>query len=65
MPCVNCKFWREIGYFPEERLGTCGWFPPSLPHSWRYASREVVSTYGDEGEDCATFSQRIAEDGRS
>ena len=65
MPCVDCKFWAEFEPAPEdppsERHGTCGWFPPSLPHSWRYATREVVGTYGD---DCATFSPKIAEDRR-
>ena len=38
----------------DERLGACT-FRPALPYAWRYAPREVVGVYGDEGKDCETY----------
>lgn len=59
--CGNCIHFRP--HFPPEpgqamdddEPGLCGWTPPPLPHSWKYATREVIGVSADDETDCAQF----------
>lgn len=58
--CWTCKYWEPYDLAesnPEESLGECN-FPIVLPFSMRYCGREKVGTYGDQGENCNTYSER-------
>jgi hypothetical protein len=57
--CGNCEYSETL--FPElepedDDIYFCNWSGP-VPHSWRYARREVVSVEFNEGTDCKCFKE--------
>lgn len=63
--CKECTFFEAYSIFmqddderenPEEGTsGSCNWMRGQLPHSFRYASREVMGVYSLEQIECAQF----------